>query len=358
MARRVRDTNLESRAGRGKLKPSGKPYYKSIGEGLHLGYRRHKTGWGSWVVRRYAGNQAYITDTIGTADDVADADGTTVLTFWQAQERAREAGGKMVYSGPYRVRDAAAAYLGHLEGQGKQTYETRISFDRHILPVLGDEIIDGLTAQRIREWHYGLARSLPLIPKKKTGELHRLINLDDPEQRRKRQVSANRCMTILKSCLNFAFKNGEVRSDDEWLRVEKVKDVERSRVRYLSFAECERLLNACDPEFRALVRGALETGARYGNLRSLRVADFNPDSGTIRMRFAKGGGEYHVILSENGGAFFAALVAGRLGDELMFGKRWGPSQQVRRMVTACKRAKIEPHVGFHQLRHTWASHAV
>lgn len=28
------------------------------------------------------------------------------------------------------------------------------------------------------------------------------------------------------------------------------------------------------------------------------------------------------------------------------------------MKEACARAKIVPHVGFHQLRHTWASHAV
>ena len=91
MARRIRDTNLESRAGRAKLKPSGKPYYKSIGEGLHLGYRKGRVE-GKWVVRRYAGNQAYITDTICTADDIADADGTRILTFWQAQEKARTIG--------------------------------------------------------------------------------------------------------------------------------------------------------------------------------------------------------------------------------------------------------------------------
>ena len=28
------------------------------------------------------------------------------------------------------------------------------------------------------------------------------------------------------------------------------------------------------------------------------------------------------------------------------------------MRAACERAKIDPPVGFHQLRHTWASHAV
>ena len=65
------------------------------------------------MVRRYAGNQAYITDTIATADDIEDADGTTVLNFWQAQDKAREIGGKLVYAGPYRVQDALEAYLNH-----------------------------------------------------------------------------------------------------------------------------------------------------------------------------------------------------------------------------------------------------
>ena len=40
MARRVRDSDLETRAARGKLKARGKPYYRAIGEGLHLGYRK------------------------------------------------------------------------------------------------------------------------------------------------------------------------------------------------------------------------------------------------------------------------------------------------------------------------------
>jgi len=357
MARRIRDKNLESRAARHKLKPSGKPYYRAIGEGLHLGYRKGKTE-GKWVVRRYAGNQAYITDTIGTADDTADADGTIVLNFWQAQEKAREIGGKLAYAGPYRVRDGVAAYLAHLDGQGKQTYGTRIRFERHILPVLGDMAIDELDADQIRAWHYGLARSGPMIPNKKTGDRHRQIDFGDPEQVRKRQVSANRCMTILKSALNYAFKNGGAKSDAEWRKVDKFKDVERSRDRYLTLGECQRLLNACAPDFRVLVRGALETGARYGNLRRLRCGDYNPDSGTVRMRFTKSGKEYHIVLTEEGAEFFAALVAGQPNDAPMFGKHWSASQQVRRMKVACKRASIVPHVGFHQLRHTWASLSV
>ena len=89
MAKRVRDYDLETRAARSKLKARGKPYYKVIGPGLHVGYRKGKRA-GMWVVRRYAGASSYIVETIAEADDYADADGERVLTFWQAQDQARE----------------------------------------------------------------------------------------------------------------------------------------------------------------------------------------------------------------------------------------------------------------------------
>ena len=74
--------------------------------------------------------------------------------------------------------------------------------------MLGDELVDKLTADQIRDWHRDLSRSLPMIPKKKTGIRTREIDFDDPDQVRKRQVSANRCMTLLKAALNRAFKEG------------------------------------------------------------------------------------------------------------------------------------------------------
>src|SRR5215831_5611748 len=203
MARRVRDKGLESRSARAKLKASGKPYYKAIGEGLHLGYRKGATV-GKWVARIYVGDQKYIVATIATADDYEDADGQRVLTFWQAQDRARELAGKKVYTGPFRVRDAVEAYLNYL-GDRTTAYDGRIRFEKHVLPILGDVHIDDLTAEQLRDWHRGLAKSLPLIPKRKTGITTRAIDFDDPEQVRKRRVSANRVLSILKAALNLAF---------------------------------------------------------------------------------------------------------------------------------------------------------
>jgi hypothetical protein len=40
MAKRVRDATMDSGAARERLKARGKPYYRLIEKGLHLGYRR------------------------------------------------------------------------------------------------------------------------------------------------------------------------------------------------------------------------------------------------------------------------------------------------------------------------------
>ena len=336
MAKRVRDSGLKSRAARIKLKPRGKPYYKAIGEGLHLGYRKGKVD-GKWVVRRYAGNQAYITDTIATADDIADADGTVVLNFWQAQEKARAIGGQLAYAGPYRVRDAVEGYLNYL-GERTTAYDGKIRFEKHVLPILGDILVSELTAEQIRKWHRGLARSLPLVPRKRDGVLTRDIDFSDPETARKRQVSANRVLSILKAALNMAFRDGKAASDSAWRRVEPFEGVERSRNSYLTFAECKRLLNVAEEDFRPLVRGGLETGARYGELCQLQCGDFNPDSGTVHVRKSKSGRERHIILSDDGQEFFRQLVIGRNATDHMFGRQWKPNHQFYRMRRACAAA--------------------
>jgi integrase len=130
----------------------------------------------------------------------------------------------------------------------------------------------------------------------------------------------------------------------------------------LTVAEAKCLLNACNPDFRLLVQAALETGARYGELVRLTIADFNPDAGTITIRLSKSGRPRHVVLTDQGKAFFRQITAARAGDEIMLrkadGSTWRTSHQLRPMAEAVSRAKIAPAISFHGLRHTWASHAV
>jgi integrase len=179
---------------------------------------------------------------------------------------------------------------------------------------------------------------------------------------RPRRATANRVLTVLKALLNHAWREGKVESDDAWRRVAPFRQADAARLRYLTQAECLRLVNASDPEFRPLVQVALYTGCRYGELTRMAVADFNPDSGTVTVSESKSGKPRHVVLDAEGQTFFAGMTAGRPSEAPIFakddGSRWGRSHQARPLADACKWAKIEPAASFHILRHTYASHLV
>jgi integrase len=373
MARSVRDARLETRAARAKLKPGGKPYWRAIDPGLHLGYRKGKAG-GKWVMRSYLGDGTYRVETIATADDSADADGVAVLSYAQAQgdirkrhvEHSRRAKGLPLKDGPYTVRACIEEYVAFLEGNRKSAQDARWRAEALILPVLGEIACADLSAEKLRRWLEGVASAAPRLRTQKGAKEHRRreIDADDDEQRRKRRATANRTLTTLKAALNRAWREKKIASDDAWRRVEPFANADAARVRYLTMEECRRLINTTEGSFRNLIRAALATGCRFGELAALLVRDFNPDVGTLHIRISKTGKPRHVVLNDEGVKFFARLTTGRPGVELMLrkadGDRWSKSNQTRPMALACggDRANIEPPANFHCLRHTYASHAV
>jgi len=364
MARRVHDKTLDSRDARRRLKIRGKPYYRAIERRLHLGYRRLGDGQaGTWVSRHYVGEQSYEVQKIGIADDVSDADGAAILDFWQAQdaarkamvERARRAHGK---HGPVTVADAMDEYLAYLDGHKKSGDDARYRDRAHIRPTLGDIEVGKLTADRLRKWMADMAKT-PARLRTREGLKQQYASLDSAEAKRARKVTVNRTLIVLKAALNLAWREGKVASNAEWSRVTPFENVNIARIQYLKIDEAKRLINACDPDFRLLVQAALETGARLGELVALQVHDFNPDTDTLAIRTSKSGKARHVVLTEEGAAFFKQICAGRPGHATMLlradGQPWGRAQQSPLMRAACKHAKITPAINFHGLRHTWAS---
>jgi integrase len=368
MARTIRDANLETRTARSRLKARGKPYYRTIEPGLHLGYRKPLSGAGKWVVRQYEGEQAYVVETIATADDNSDADGVAVLDFKQAQEQARE---RMVDRAHHEagkprtiltVARAMAEYIKWLGNKGRPTKDAEYRSNAFIIPKLGDIEVASLTTKAIEDWHSDRAKEAPRL-RTKAGEDQKYRKLGaDEESKRQRRASANRTLTVLKAALNRAWREGKIAANGAWHRVEPFEGVDAARIRYLSVAESMRLVNASDPDFRPLVKAALQTGCRYSELARLTVADFNSDAGTIAVRQSKSGKSRHVVLTDEGITFFKEVCAGRAGSEIMLtkadGNAWEKSHQGRPMVDACMHAKISPPIGIHGLRHTWASHAV
>jgi integrase len=366
MGRRVKNTNLDTRTARLKLKPRPKPYWSAVERGLHLGYRRpgQPIG-GAWIVRHYLGGEKYDEEGIGVADDYTDADGIACLDFWQAQAKARERWKARALAGsesaPYTVAAAIADYLVHIEHEGKSVRDAKARLDAHVLPPLGHIEMSALTTDVLRRWLKALAAA---AARKRTKRGAEQAYKDAPEgdDMRKRRATANRIFAALRAALNLAHNEGKAPNADVWRRVKPFPNASGTRVRYLTEAEASRLLNACALDFRDIVRAGLETGARYSELGRLRVEDFNPDTGTLAIRESKSGKPRHIVLTNEGRAFFEQICAGRGCNDVMLpranGAPWGTSHQLRPIAEACKRARISPPITFHELRHTWASLAV
>lgn len=341
-----------------------------VSAGCAIGYRKGAKG-GTWIARLRddQGRQHY--EALGACDDARDPDGLTVFSFNQAQESARKffagkarelAGHLAPAQGPHTVKDALDDYFSAREERGsKGVRADRYAADARIIPDLGAIEIGKLTSKRIRDWLTAVAKAPKLLRTAKAADKRatQAIDAKDPEAVRARRSTANRLLTVLKAALNHAFHEGKIASDEPWRKVKPFREADAALVRYLSSDECVRLVNACDPAFRDLVRGALVTGCRYGELTRMRAADFNADAGTISVRLSKAGKPRHVALADEGRALFGSLAAGRGPQDLIFqradGKAWGPSHQQRPLDEASKVAKLDPPATFHVLRHTYSS---
>jgi len=353
MAGTTRDANLSSRTSRARLRKQTEPHWFTLIVGrAALGWQRP----GRWLLRTYDGTK-YARTFIGLSDEHNSG-----ITFDQAAAAARRVLDDPVAGGSTRltVRQAMQRYIEFKRASGQPVSDVLSRGTAHILPLLGDKMVADLTPQTLRNWLATMAAS-PAQTRPKAGVAQfKPSAAEDDEGVRRRRASANRVLTMLKALLNHAYDEGVVSDASAWGRkLKPFRDVEVARIRYLSIAEAKRLINACDPDFRPMVRAALETGCRYSELARLEVSDFNPDSGTVAIRKSKTGKPRHIVLTEEGIGFFRQICAGRVGAELMFtrgdGKAWGKSNQQELMVKACARATIKPAIGFHQLRHTWAS---
>ncbi|MBN8905703.1 MAG: site-specific integrase, partial [Rhodospirillales bacterium] len=332
-----------------------------------LGYQRNEGARaGRWFLRRSLGGHKFQIVPLGRADDERGvwADGTAILSYEQAKLMALEKlGAGPAVAGNLTVTQAMARYSDKLRAEGKDVdlMEKRVA--AVVLPELGDLRIEDITSDRYRKWLVGAAARPALLrsSKRKGAKANtKAAPGKDKNEIRKRQASANRVWSMLRAALNFVYQEGLVTSDAEWRRVKPFKDVDAPRIEYLTVAEATKLIKAAPEDFRKLIQGALYTGARYGELCRLTVGDFNLTAETILIQRSKSGKSRAVPLNEEGVKFFTAIVKKRRSQELMFqhnGLPWRHGEQSRAMREACKAAKIK-QVGFHILRHSYASLAV
>jgi integrase len=365
MARSAKDVRLDNRTARLNRLEKGRRYQVTLRDGLALCYRRTSQGFGIWSARIEDADGREELRRIGPADDHTDADGVTSFTYVQAQDVARE----MAQHRPapaYTVKDACTDYVTWFRDNRKSIDATEATIKAHILSALADRTIASLTAEDIKKWRDNLAQAHARKRTRRGREQQHKRHDDDeltPDQRdeakRARRATANRILAVLRAILNKAFQDGKARDDSEWRRVKPFQKVDVPRIRFLTQDEAVRLVNACSMEFRPLLRAALLTGARYGELVRMKVGDFNPTTLQIFVAPSKSGKSRYIPLNVAGVALFTMLTTGRAADEPMFaradGEQWGKNHQQRPLSEACKRAKITPPLRFHEARHSYAS---
>jgi hypothetical protein len=173
---------------------------------MNLGYRKGTKG-GTWLAKHSSEEQGRRQTSLGTSDDIMDADGVHIFSFTQAQEAARkwfadlakqDAGDIKI--GPYTVRDVMADYVADYKRRGgKGLYILETTINAHINSTLGDTQASKLTRKRVEDWHNALTTKPPRVRSRKGQEQsYRELSQDEDAVRRRRST-ANRVLTMLKA---------------------------------------------------------------------------------------------------------------------------------------------------------------
>jgi integrase len=376
MARTVRNSNLDSRTARLKLEPRPKPYFAKTGvAGLHIGYRRLQKQNGTWIARRYQGASGeYEAKGFGQADDYAEADGGEILTWHQACGRLTDQAPPIRHGSGHTIQNAVDDYVTYAKLHTSTGREVEGMLLHYILRCPSfdpSKQVSALTEDDFQKWPAWALIHPPRSHGKKPKDPEKLSPDETAEKERKRKDRVNRVINNVLGCFNYAHENKSeaVPSNRAWSKLRRFKDVEKARAEWLEESEAVRLANACEPDFRKILRGGLLTGARWSELCRLLVSDFDnggpvvkgvTPNATLHISKSKAKKPRHVYLSNEGRAAFIEWTAGRKHSERIFlkadGTPWGKDDQRDPIMEANARAGIDPPINFHNAsRHTYAS---
>lgn len=240
------------------------------------------------------------------------------------------------------LKDFAGEYLEYSKAnKAKRSYERDVlTIEGHVLPIWADHQLSQITPKIIEDY-----------------KIKRLETV--------KAQTVNRELDTIKTMFRSAMEWGYVKTSPAAF-VKKLKSGTPS-FRYLSADEIKKLLEACrcsdNPQLYPFVVVALNTGMRLGELTALEWKDIDFKRGILRVDNKE---DHHTknyqvrfipmnqILAE-----VLRKIPRRLGSSYVFQRKDGT--KFRKMRTgfenAVKRAGI-PHVRFHDLRHTFASHLV
>lgn len=342
MARKQRSIRLQTKEARRLLPPAHEPYWHEVRPLLHIGFRKGRRS-STWLLRENVNGRRH-KRRLGLADDENfDADHVTVLSFEDALTIATADDRPTAGLVPrYTVNAALTAYWAHRRAKSaKSSVEAdKVKIKAHVVDKFGETDVADLTTEKLQAWRDGMVK-----------------DADDEDLKRRSKATANRVRAIFFATLNLAYEHGHIMSRDAWQRVKPFKNVDQARKRVLTVAEAVKVINACALDFRPLVRGALYTGLRLGELFALQAADVTEER--IEVRHSKSGKPRSVPLNDEGAQFFEEATAGKKGADLVFtradGHAWQRIHASRGMKRACAIVGLNPSATFHDLRRSYAS---
>jgi|SRR5271166_4417010 len=140
MARSTRSSQLETRTARLRLAIRRKPYTAKVSPGIRLAYRRTATS-GTWSVLVADGRGNARLSKFALADDYEEANGSSVLDYGQALDRARAlARGEPQGGRPITVAQALDAYALDLRARGAEVRNARRPL-AHLAPALANRAV-------------------------------------------------------------------------------------------------------------------------------------------------------------------------------------------------------------------------
>lgn len=256
-----------------------------------------------------------------------------------------------------KLRDFVETYVevSRLHNKPSSVDAKETTLRLHIVPALGDLRLDQVTYAVIEDFKLELARK-PITNPEQKGPAESVRTLS--------AKSINNVLTILRRMLVVARKRGLIETVPEidWLKV-PVQEFD-----FLDFAEAQRLLAAVDGEWRTMILVALRTGMRMGELLALRWQDVDLVAGriTVRQNAVKGkigtpksGKAREIALSNDTRAALKAHrhLRGPLVFSDMSGRMLKYTEMRHPLWRACRKAGLRP-IGWHALRHSFASHLV
>jgi integrase len=350
MVRKLRHSSLESRSARLKLAVRLKPYTgPTLARGIQLLYRRNKSN-GSWVVKASDGHGSYWTKAFAVADDYEDADGKAVLTFFQAQDAAKQlARGGATDTAPVSVDQALVAYAADLRARNAAEYNAQ--WPRSHLPgTLLAKPVALLTAKELTQWRDGLLAKIA-------------------------PASVNRLMNCVCAALELATQRDErITNRSAWeVGLAGLPDAQSPRNVVISDAKVSEFVAAAygrDHQLGLFIDTLAVTGARPSQAVRLRVEDLHagPKPKLMMPKSGKGGGRnrsqkkvqrYSVPITAQLAQKLKQASTGRAGHAPLLlqadGSDWGsdPANKYRNAVRIVVGSiGLGPEVTLYALRHS------